>query len=317
MESKASFQQQDHQQNESFRFFELEGDRFDTPFHHHDEIELTLIAEGVGLRLVGDSIAIFKKGDLCLLGGGLPHKFHSIPSGTQPRAYVLQFRRDCCGGVIDDSPELARVAAMLDGANRGLQFGIDAATVTAGKLNSLRSAIDHEIICQFLSILGLLSKTQGAPLSSESYCADRNAERTARMHQAYNYILNNVHHELPQSLVAQQLGMEREAFGKFFQRQANQSYRHFVQTTRLSLASLLLLHTDRGIANIAEAVGFGNQTNFNRCFRSRYHASPRTFRKIGKEVKAERKLEQFLKPVERRKMELHTQLTAIRAGLGL
>ena len=36
-------------------------------WHHHPEIEITLVIKGQGLRFVGDSIETFHDGDLCLI----------------------------------------------------------------------------------------------------------------------------------------------------------------------------------------------------------------------------------------------------------
>ncbi len=70
-------------------------------WHFHPEIELTLIVRGQGKRFVGDDIANFRAGDLCLLGPNLPHTWLSDQphptDGSTSESIVIQFLPDCFG----------------------------------------------------------------------------------------------------------------------------------------------------------------------------------------------------------------------------
>ena len=61
----------------SFVAFEIQQDNLEFFWHYHPEYELTLIVNGKGSRLIGDSHAYFESGDLVLIGPSLPHTWVS------------------------------------------------------------------------------------------------------------------------------------------------------------------------------------------------------------------------------------------------
>lgn len=61
----------------------------------------------------------------------------------------------------------------------------------------------------------------------------------------------------------------------------------YIQMTRVRGAQWLLLTTDQSIQDVAERCGFASFSQFNRVFDKYCGVSPRTFRKMGREGKAE------------------------------
>ncbi|MCI2104315.1 MAG: AraC family transcriptional regulator, partial [Sphaerochaeta sp.] len=61
----------------------------------------------------------------------------------------------------------------------------------------------------------------------------------------------------------------------------------YIQMTRVRGAQRLLLTTDQSIQDVAERCGFASFSQFNRVFDKYCGVSPRTFRKMGREGKAE------------------------------
>ena len=76
----------------SFVAFEIQQDKLEFFWHYHPEYELTLIVNGKGSRLIGDSHAYFESGDLVLIGPSLPHTW--VSNGAikgKCEAIVIQF----------------------------------------------------------------------------------------------------------------------------------------------------------------------------------------------------------------------------------
>ncbi|GHC13208.1 helix-turn-helix domain-containing protein [Cerasicoccus arenae] len=285
METRAKFEYIVTQENESFRCFYIEGQRFDHAYHYHPEIELTLILESSGMRLVGDTLKPFMQGDLCLLSENLPHLYHNgelteAKPDQKARAIVLQFRRDCLGGVFDSAVELQAISKMLDRANRGLRFPSEAARAIQGQMTTLLRARESERLCLMLEVLDYLAKYNSEPIASAGYRPNLNDYRSERISKASHYILNHFHEELTQADVARHIGMTTSAFSRFFQRTTNQSYAKFLGDIRMGHACHLLLESDMPITDVCYAAGFSNLSNFNRRFKARLGRSPRSYRDL-------------------------------------
>src|SRR5687767_12485208 len=104
----------------SFRFIDDRLARFGYDWHHHPELELTLIVRGRGTRIVGDSIEPFREGDLCLLGPHLPHTWTSEPGAGRVRALVAQFQPGFLGEGFLRLKEAGGLVRLFEASAHGL-----------------------------------------------------------------------------------------------------------------------------------------------------------------------------------------------------
>lgn len=104
----------------SWQYHVRRAAEFGFGWHYHPEVELTLITEGSGTRIVGDSIENYRPGDLTLIGAELPHTFVSAPDTADHEAIVVQFRSDFLGPEFLTRPEFVGLARLLDAAASGL-----------------------------------------------------------------------------------------------------------------------------------------------------------------------------------------------------
>lgn len=58
----------------------------------------------------------------------------------------------------------------------------------------------------------------------------------------------------------------------------DKAFTPYVNEVRIARAGRLLLESQLGISEIAYACGYGNLSNFNRCFRLNVGRSPREYR---------------------------------------
>jgi AraC-like DNA-binding protein len=244
------------------------------PYHYHPEIELTLIRQGNGQRMVGDHLGDYQAGDLVLIGSDLPHMY--FPSGD---AIVVQFHPELGGGVLQQMEECHSFRSLFSRARRGLAFGSRHHRKFKPLLQTLLHATGPRRLILLLEILDLLANdSQAEPLASPGYRPKINSDQAQRIERVCNWITEHLRDTLTLENAAQQIHMTPSAFSRFFHRTTNRPFVRFVNEVRIGQASRLLLETDKSIAEIAFASGFENLSNFNRRFRELRGKTPRDYR---------------------------------------
>lgn len=268
---------------QSFVAFRRVEPAFPFLWHYHPEAELTWIESGSGSRVVGDRIEAYGPGDLVLLGGGLPHTWSSeSPSGRARahRAVVVQFPPELFGGATAAGPEFFAIKDLLARAARGVAFSGAVAERECEALAELTTAGGLEAWCGLARLLDRLARTTEArALASEGYAPSAGQGAQRRFERALAFIETHVAEEsLYLRQAARAVHLTPSAFSRFFQRMAGRSFVDHVNELRVGKAARLLAETDRPVAEIAFACGFGNLANFNRRFRERKGMAPRDFR---------------------------------------
>lgn len=271
--------------NESLKIFRLESPRLDCPFHFHPELELTLIEEGYGLRILGDHVASFSDGDLCLIGSNLPHIYESDKS-TQAygsrlsRAVVLQFPLSPWIRMFEELPELRGLSKLCALAGNGLVFPAGESAEAAGMLSELPEKTGPARVTAFLKLMDVLQGLESHPAASPGYTFNAEELGSEPVTQACELIMKAYQEKLPHHEVARKVGLSPSAFSRLFRRTTGMTFTQFLNRVRLGQAARLLQETDMIISEIALNSGFENLSNFNRRFRERYGRSPREYRKL-------------------------------------
>jgi AraC-like DNA-binding protein len=252
-------------------------------WHFHPEVELTLILKGQGKRFIGDDIANFTPGDLCLLGPNLPHTWLSdLPHATQPDAVesiVIQFRLDCFGEGFFDRPELLSVSRVLTQSAQGLQFDDAVSQAVAPQMIAMQAAPPLGRMMALLSMLDQLAAVKSPKLlSSRGFAPSIRDSDATRIDQVSRFILEHVDEPLTLEDIADVAHLSPSAFSRFFKRATGKNFVRYVNELRVAKACRRLTETDDSIAAIAFESGFGNLANFNRRFKEIKGTQPREFR---------------------------------------
>ncbi len=267
--------------NESFAVREFRMPRFPSPWHLHPEYELTLILSGRGMRFVGDSVQTFRPGDLVLVGGNLPHFWQSRPRrGEVAHSRVVQFRADCLGADLFGRPEMKAAADLLRRAGRGLQFGGRTRTAVTPLLRTLAGTRGPARISLFIGLLGILAADRRARLLAGPgfHASAAAAAVDDRLHRACRFVYANLGRRIRLRDAARAAALSPGAFCRFFRRATGRRFTEYVNDLRVGHACAELIESDRPIADIAFASGFGGLANFNRRFRERRGLTPREYR---------------------------------------
>lgn len=257
-------------------------------WHHHPEVELTLILRGHGQRFVGDSIEPFGPGDLVLLGPHLPHTWHTPPGGgSVAEAVVVQFLPDFAGHAWWDLPEATALRRLLTRAARGVAFPPDHDGV-ARTLIAMETRNPWQRITDLLDVLGRLADPAdadgdaGRVLSAAPHAAAPRHHDRRRIDTVCRLIAEHYHEPMTQARAASAVGLGPSSFSRFFKRMTGRTFVNYLHEVRIADACRRLTHTDRPITDVCFDCGFENLSHFNRIFRRLRGTSPRAFRRAAR-----------------------------------
>jgi AraC-like DNA-binding protein len=253
-------------------------------WHYHPELELTLIRRGRGLRYVGHSIEAYEEGDLCLLGGSLPHSWSSERKSGRVESTVIQFLPESGGEAFWKLRELRELTRFLREAKGGWSIGGTLRRRAVERIDELeklpvgsplRVSLFIELLAGLISKRGLRPLHPGAPPP----VGPRPGRSEAILQAILRQVEANSARELVHREVARLVGFSPPAFCRFFKRQMGKTFSDHVNDVRLARACVELADTDRGITEIAFGCGYNNLAHFNRRFRLTMACTPRDYRR--------------------------------------
>lgn len=263
----------------SFACFEFEKVEFDHDYHFHPEIEITLILDSNGQRLIGDALNPFEVGDLALIGGGLPHRYSNWAAGHS-HSRVIQFMPNAFGKQFFELPEFRLVRQMFDKANRGLTFSEDTRLAAITIINRMYTSYPRPTaMAQLIELLDVLSQdSEARAIAGIGYAEKLNHQTVERLQRVLAFIDANWDEKLSLDDVAKVAALHPQSLSRFFRKHLSTSFQSYLIHLRLNRAARRLLETTQTVTEIAFSSGFDNMANFNRHFRRHYGYSPKEFR---------------------------------------
>lgn len=270
--------------DESFFCGRFDFPYFGTPWHYHPEIELVLILESEGTRVVGNTMSTFQQGDLSLLGSNLPHVYKNPQEHYQPgsalraKSVVIHFDPYKWGTPFLQLPESKKLVDLFESAKLGIDLhGNTRQTVAALMQRMLHESNTRRLVSLF-EILSNIADSEEKRHISESAIQGSNPVDAERLNAIYSYVA--IHYASPIRLqeVADLIHLTKTSFCRFFADRSKRSFSDFLLHFRLQKASDQLVNTGHPIASIAYECGFRNLAFFNRKFKDKYGVTPKKYR---------------------------------------
>jgi len=249
-----------------------------THWHYHSHMELTLFTAGEGLRFVGDHIAPFGPGDLVLLGGKVPHYWH-----TRGQSAGVSVQWDFPHGhPFWAFPENLALAALFKCAARGLRYtGATVDQLSVGLQELVRAGGPDRLglLLRLLAIMARAPERDCTVLSARAFFLSEKGAHQSAMAEAVRYLLANFRDTIRLAQVLRLTHMSKPTFSRQFKKHSGQSFSDFITRLRLQAACHELAATERSILDIAFACGFTQISFFNRAFRRILHCNPTQYRR--------------------------------------
>ncbi|MGY0391610.1 AraC family transcriptional regulator [Bizionia sp. KMM 8389] len=250
--------------------------------HQHEEIQLSIILEGEGTLIVGDTVNFYKKNDILVLDSHMPHVFKSDTKASE-KSHMLSlfFTKESFGDDFFELEELQELQLFFKRSKHG--FKVTSQIKPLKKLFialELASKLERFII--LLQILKTTSKANYESLSSFIYDKKYSDNEGKRMRHVLTFTMNHFTSNITLEAVAEVSNMTKNAFCKYFKKRTNKTYFQFLNELRIENACRLMqTQTDSAISEIAYQSGFNNISNFNRQFKSLKGKSPKAYRKTS------------------------------------
>ena len=268
---------------EGFVLKTIRARSFECPWHAHPELELILVLESNGYRVVGDNVAEIKSGDVVLVGSDLPHIWKNDPHGAGTHfvhAILLQFEPQFLPDSLLQFPALAHIRRLLERAKRGLHFVGGTQDKIVDLMIEMQEMEPYQQLLQLMKILGILADSPDArELASAGLIPKAVHYDQERMNRVFEFISAHLDQCLRLKDAAKVINLGESAFSRFFRLHAGRTFPSFVNELRVGRACRLLVETDKPNIEISYQCGFSNLSNFNRQFLRTKQLSPTIFRR--------------------------------------
>lgn len=271
--------------NESFSVVSHTGRHFHRPFHFHEEIELTLIIRGKGIRIIGNHVEDFKEGDLVLVGSYLPHawknydEYYNQYSALEVEAISVFFRKNFLGEGFFHLGETQQINMLLESANRGIQLTGNLQQQTARQITQLKTLTGADRLLLLLDILNNISKSREINLLLSDNYIFNGYRYIYRLNELFDYILKNYRQKITLEDVASRFDIAPTSLGRYLKLQFGKTFIQLLNEIRINQSKKLLLETKNSVEKIAQDTGFRNLSNFMRRFKEINQTSPLQYRK--------------------------------------
>lgn len=273
----------------AIRLFKYDAIRPPFPLAWHERLELFIPCDGHGEFVMGERQIAFSPGDVVVVDN---MKLHGIVrhTGMIRRAMVVTFMPEfvySLASLACDSLFLTPFYWQPEGVVPVMRSTDSAAAAVHDALMELTRCYysrdqepHYQAGCKafLLEVLYLMAAHFRWPARSHQEHV-RQQERSRLVGALHEYLLANVSEKISVRTAASLVNMSDSTFMKYFKRVTGETYVSYLTRLRLERAAELLENTNKPIAEISYAVGFPDQSYFDRVFRRHFSRTPREVRK--------------------------------------
>lgn len=282
--TKPSFKHLDWGKNTSLNVKIDAGQGLSRNWHYHPEMELILIQQTAGTRIIGTSIGRFEHNDVFLIGKNIPHAFIHDDKYTHyrytdsPRAVVIQFDETFLGTKFLNLPELKGVQDVFYASHQVLRLAANSKREIIPLMEKMINMSPLNRIIILLEILGILVERNAFhTLIEGSWLSSPNTTDDKRMRKIISFTASNFDQQIKIKEVANLIHMTKESFCRYFKMNTGKTYIQFLTEVRIREACRELIENERSCKEIGYRCGFDSLSNFYHHFKKTMKQSPLEF----------------------------------------
>lgn len=260
------------------------GETLSNAWHYHPEIELILVKNSCGTRIIGTSIENFTQNDLILIGKNLPHAFLHEEKFLQQKAtpaesIVVQFHENFLGIETLLRSEFSEVQKLFSVAGRGLSIEGSAKARIIPLVSKMPEVSSFERIIIILEIFKVLSEKNAYRILVQNDPVSITHADDGRIGRILEYTYAHYDGHIRIDDVAKIANLTKESFCRYFKTNTRKTYMEFLTEYRISKACNMIKNEEGSMKEIGYSCGFDSLSNFYYQFRRIVKLSPLAFKK--------------------------------------
>lgn len=249
-------------------------------WHFHPEYEVAYISNGAGRRQVGSHASFFQDGDLIAIGPYVPHYRFGTGGSIPYKAITLQISQSFIEEDILGIPELRAVNKFKNIAPFGVSYSKEVKEEVGPILDQMSKSVGFERFQLLLSILNILSTRDTYQLLNPSAISyEVSHGESERIKRVYKFIEGHYRDRIGVEQVAEIMSLSVTYACRFLKEKLHKTFSEILNEYRISVASEMLVETDKNVIEICYEVGYNNVSHFNRRFKAITGSSPKEYRK--------------------------------------
>lgn len=269
----------------SYEFFDVKC----TPdnmigLHRHQEMELSYVIKGSGVRMIGDQSEEFHDGEVLLLPSGIRHVWNFSAIDTDSEGCVecisVLLNINVLKGIESVFPETSDAISTILRMTDAIIYGESMRTRLANILISMRYLRDQDKIPKIMELILAMSDMGSTRIAGKEIMLSPAEHKLEKLKVFCNCNFNK---RITLEAAANIVKMNKSAFCVFVKKHTGMTFSEYLNNIRLQIAADYLQSGNASISEIAYSSGFGGIPYFNHVFKSKFGISPSQYRKKLKE----------------------------------
>ena len=251
--------------------------------HEHTFFELVYILTGTGIQWINNNMFPYHDGHLFLI---TPNDSHSFEIHTTTKFINIKFNDIYIHSAIFGSENIQRLEFILQHANHQpgciLRNKVDKLLVKPMIEAIIREYVNRnlyskEIITQLINTIIIVVARNIAMFLPQQVdeCSDD------KFLDILQYIQANIYQtgKIRAKEISQHFGISESYLGRYIKKHTNETMQHYILSYKLKLVESRLLHSQMRISEIAEELGFTDESHLSKFFKKYKGCSPSSFSK--------------------------------------